>query len=157
MSLMIKCAGRYRVASKDEILAAAIQYAVNDAPRAAGHSPQAILRAARGFIAARDTEAFYASALDARMRVIGFSELFRGTVDASAVYPREVVKWALQQNAVHLVICHNHPSGALEASAADRSITERIKSALALVDIRLVDHVIIAGDGDYSFAAHGLI
>lgn len=91
-------------------------------------------------------ELFAGLFLDNRHRVIQYEELFRGTIDGASVYPREVVRRALQLNAAALIVAHNHPSGVAEPSRADLEITERLKKALALVDIRLLDHMII-GDG----------
>ena len=102
-------------------------------------------------------EVFGCLFLDNQNRVIQFEELFRGTIDGASVYPREVVKQALYHNAAALIFAHNHPSGITEPSQADKQITEKLKNALALFDIRVLDHFII-GDGEpYSFAEHGLI
>lgn len=102
-------------------------------------------------------EVFVAMYLDNRHRVIHFQELFRGTIDGSAVHPREVVKEALRHNAVAAIVAHNHPSGIAEPSQADELITRRLKQALALVDITLLDHLIV-GDGTVeSFADRGLL
>lgn len=92
-------------------------------------------------------EIFAAMFLDNRHRVIQYEELFRGTIDGASVYPREVVKKALEHNAAALIVAHNHPSGIAEPSQADKHITQRLENALALVDIRLLDHLII-GDGE---------
>ncbi len=88
--------------------------------------------------------------------MIIFEELFRGTIDSASVYPREVVKKALSHNAAAVIFAHNHPSGIAEASHADKTITQKLKSVLNLVDIRVLDHIII-GDSTYSFAEHGLL
>ena len=102
-------------------------------------------------------EVFACLFLDNRNRVIQLNELFRGTLDAASVYPREVVRQALQHNAAAVILAHNHPSGSSEPSLADKHITEKLKAALALLEIRVLDHFII-GDGEpYSFAEHGLI
>lgn len=102
-------------------------------------------------------EVFACLLLDNRHRVIAFEELFRGTIDAASVYPREVVKLALARNAAALIVAHNHPSGVAEPSRADENLTRRLKEALALVDIRLLDHFVI-GDGEIvSFAERGLL
>ena len=103
-------------------------------------------------------EVFACLLLDNQHRVIGFQELFRGTIDSASVYPREVVKSALAFNAAAVIFAHNHPSGVAEPSEADRMITQRLKQALNLIDIRVLDHFII-GDGDtaYSFAENGLL
>lgn len=92
-------------------------------------------------------EVFAALFLDTQNRLLSFEELFRGTLDSCAVHPREVVKRALALHAAGVIFSHNHPSGHAEPSAADRQITERLKSALALVDVRVLDHLVV-GDGD---------
>jgi len=105
----------------------------------------------------RPYEVFAALFLDNRHQVIQFEELFRGTIDGASVYPREVVKKALDHNAAALIIAHNHPSGVAEPSSADERITIRLKEALGLVDIRLLDHLII-GDGEIvSLAERGVL
>jgi DNA repair protein RadC len=102
-------------------------------------------------------EVFACLFLDNQHRVIQLDELFRGTIDGASVYPREVVKQALHYNAAAVIFAHNHPSGVTEPSQADKQITEKLKKALDLFDIRVLDHFII-GDGDpYSFAEHGLM
>ncbi|MBS9892325.1 DNA repair protein RadC [Vibrio sp. Vb2133] len=105
----------------------------------------------------RQREAFYILFLDNQHRVIKDEILFEGTLDAASVYPREVVKRALHHNAAALILAHNHPSGVAEPSQADRRITRRLTDALALVDIRILDHFVI-GDGEsVSFAERGWI
>lgn len=100
-------------------------------------------------------EVFAALFLDTRHRVIRYEELFRGTVDGASVYPREVARKALHLNATAVIFAHNHPSGIAEPSASDRAITDRLRQALALFDIRVLDHIVI-GDGEmFSFAEHG--
>lgn len=102
-------------------------------------------------------ELFCCLYLDNRHRVLRFDEMFRGTIDGTSVYPREVVKEALAINAAAVILAHNHPSGVAEPSQADERITRRLKSALELVDIRLLDHLII-GDGETtSMASRGLL
>lgn len=102
-------------------------------------------------------ELFCCLYLDNRHRIILFDELFRGTIDGTSVYPREVVKRALSLNAAAVIVAHNHPSGVAEPSQADERITRRLKSALELVDIRLLDHLII-GDGQLSsLASRGML
>ncbi len=102
-------------------------------------------------------ELFCCLYLDNRHRVLGFGELFRGTIDGTSVYPREVVKEALGINAAAVILAHNHPSGVAEPSQADEHITLRLKSALELVDIRLLDHFIIGDGKAASLAGRGLI
>lgn len=104
----------------------------------------------------RQHEVFACVMLDNRNRVIVYREMFRGTIDGASVYPREVVKQALADNAAAVILAHNHPSGIAEPSQADIQITERLKKALALVDIRVLDHVII-GDETLCFSERGLI
>jgi len=102
-------------------------------------------------------EVFGCLFLDNQHRVIQFLELFQGTIDGASVYPREVVRRALELNAAAVIFAHNHPSGITEPSDADRHITQRLKAALGTVDIRVLDHFIV-GDGEgFSFAEHGLL
>jgi DNA repair protein RadC len=102
-------------------------------------------------------ELFCCLYLDNRHRVLRFDELFRGTIDGTSVYPREVVKEALAINAAAVIFAHNHPSGVAEPSQADERITRRLKSALELVDIRLLDHLIIGSTETTSLASRGLL
>ncbi|RZV38912.1 MAG: JAB domain-containing protein [Chromatiales bacterium] len=104
-----------------------------------------------------DHELFCCLFLDNRHRVLSFDELFRGTIDGTSVYPREVVKEALAVNAAAVILAHNHPSGVAEPSQADERITKRLKSALELVDIRLLDHLIIGDGRATSLASRGLL
>ena len=104
-----------------------------------------------------DHEEFHVLWLDAQNRVIAFDALFTGTITQTAIYPREVVKAGLAHNASAVVLAHNHPSGIPEPSEADRLLTQELKSALALVDIRVLDHFIVAGDLSVSFAERGLL
>ena len=104
-----------------------------------------------------DHEVFCCLFLDNRHRVLCFDELFRGTIDGTSVYPREVVKEALAVNAAAIILAHNHPSGVAEPSQADERITKRLKSALELVDIRLLDHLIIGDGRATSLASRGLL
>jgi DNA repair protein RadC len=102
-------------------------------------------------------EVFSCLFLDNRHRVLHYEELFRGTIDGANVHPREVVKRALENNAAALIFAHNHPSGVAEPSRADRQITQRLRDALALVDIRVLDHIIIGQGESVSLAARGMI
>lgn len=102
-------------------------------------------------------EVFVVIYLDAQHRLIGIEQLFRGTLTQTSVYPREVVKASLAHNAATVVFAHNHPSGSTEPSRADECLTTTLKTALNLVDIRVLDHFIVAGTQHYSFAEHGLI
>jgi DNA repair protein RadC len=105
----------------------------------------------------RPHEVFCCLYLDNRHRVIRFEELFRGTIDGTSVYPREIVKQALSLNAAAVILAHNHPSGVAEPSQADERITKRVKSALDLVDIRLLDHLVIGDGTTASLASRGMI
>lgn len=113
------------------------------------------------FLAARLShlghEVFCCLYLDNRHRVLRFDELFRGTIDGTSVYPREVVKEALSVNAAAVIVAHNHPSGVAEPSGADERITRRLKAALELVDIRLLDHLVIGHGVSVSLASRGLV
>src|SRR5690606_40540494 len=102
-------------------------------------------------------EVFACLFLDTRHRVISWEELFRGTLDGAEVHPREVVKRALALNAAAVIFAHNHPSGSGEPSAADRAVTARLKQALALVDIRLLDHFVVGDGVPVSLAARGWV
>ena len=102
-------------------------------------------------------EVFCCVYLDNRNRVTGFEELFRGTLDGASVHPREVVKHALARNAAAVILAHNHPSGVAEPSQADELITRRLKEALGLVDIRVLDHIVVGDGGCESFAERGLL
>ena len=95
--------------------------------------------------------------LDNRHRLIAFEELFRGTIDGASVHPREVLRQALAHNAAAVILAHNHPSGVPEPSQADELITHRLRDALALVDIRVLDHLIVAGPESVSLAERGLL
>jgi len=101
-------------------------------------------------------EVFAVLFLDNRNRVISFDRMFNGTIDGASVYPREVVRRALEHNAAAVMFAHNHPSGVAEPSRADEMITKRLKAALELVDIRVLDHMIV-GDEIVSFAERGLL
>jgi DNA repair protein RadC len=102
-------------------------------------------------------EVFACLFLDNKHRLIAFDELFHGTIDGASVYPREVVKQALAHNASAVIFSHNHPSGIAEPSQADRQITQRLKAALELVDIRVLDHIIIGDSESLSFAEKGFL
>ncbi len=95
--------------------------------------------------------------LDAQMGLIAAEEMFRGTLTQTSVYPREVAKAALRWNAAAVIVAHNHPSGCVEPSRADEHLTQTLKAALALVDVRMLDHVIVGGPSVLSFAERGLL
>lgn len=120
-------------------------------------SPELVRRYLTYKLRDRPYEIFAVIFLDTRNRPIAFEELFRGTINASAVYPREVVKRALEYNATSLILVHNHPSGLAAPSASDKQITSVLQKALVLFEIRLLDHFVV-GDGEvFSFAEAGLL
>lgn len=105
----------------------------------------------------REHEVFGAIWLNARHGVVRDDEMFRGTLTHTSVYPREVVKESLAVNAAAVIFYHNHPSGSVEPSEADKLLTTTLKKSLALVDVKVLDHIIAVGDTTYSFAEHGLL
>ena len=120
-------------------------------------SPRAVRDLLRLKLAGLEHEVFMCLQLDAQHRVIAIEELFRGTLTQTSVYPREVVKAALRANAAAVIFAHNHPSGVAEPSHADEILTRSLKSALALVDVQVLDHFIVAGPRVLSFAERGLL
>ncbi|BDA19166.1 MULTISPECIES: RadC family protein [Aeromonas] len=111
--------------------------------------------ALQGLLQARDREVFAALFLDNQHRILAYEELFLGTLSAATIYPRDVVKRVLHHNAAALMLVHNHPSGYPEPSSADIEITQRLQSALALVDIRTLDHLVVGTEGVVSLAERG--
>jgi DNA repair protein RadC len=105
----------------------------------------------------RPYEVFCCLFLDSRHRLIAFEEIFRGTIDGASVHPREVIRQALLHNAAAVIAAHNHPSGVLDPSAADEYVTRRLREALALIDVRLLDHFIVGDGACYSFCESGLL
>lgn len=118
-------------------------------------SPQAVRDYLRLKLAGLPHEVFMAVFLDAQNRVLEAEELFRGSLTQTSVYPREVVKRALAYNAGAVILAHNHPSGVAEPSQADRWLTNQLKAALALVDVKVLDHFVVAGGQSLSFAERG--
>lgn len=121
------------------------------------NSPASVREYLRLLLAPLDREAFFVLYLDAQNRVIACDEEFTGTLTQTSVYPREIVKAALRHNADAAIFAHNHPSGVAEPSHADQTLTTALKAALALVDVRVLDHFIVAGDRVLSFAERGLL
>lgn len=111
----------------------------------------------RGWIGAEERENFGVIFMDSQHRVLAEEILFQGTIDAASVYSREVVKAALRCNAAAVMFTHNHPSGELEPSNADKQITDKLKQALELVSVRVIDHLIVNPHDHYSFAANGVL
>jgi DNA repair protein RadC len=120
-------------------------------------SPGAVRDYLRLSLGARQHEVFVCLWLDARHRVISTHEPFRGTLTQTSVYPREIVKAALAVNAAAVIFAHNHPSGAAQPSQADELLTRNLKEALGLVDVKVLDHFIVAGNQAISFAERGLL
>lgn len=150
--------GRVRPATPGQILEAARQVIEQQLQRGvACTAPQAVRDYLRTKLAGFPYEVFAVMFLDNQHRLIEYVELFRGTIDQATVYPREVVKEALARNAAAVIFAHNHPSGCSEPSRADQALTQRLKDALALVDVRTLDHVVVAGNTTVSFAERGLL
>lgn len=148
--------GNYRTATEDEIIETALSI-INTrfAKGISIRSPEDTFDFLKLELAHLEHEVFAVIWLDSQHHVIAFEPLFRGTVDGASIYPREVVKSALEYNATACILCHNHPSGSDEPSQADRLITERLKSTLDLIEVKTLDHVLVA-EKVYSFAEHGL-
>lgn len=146
-------------AEEDQIIARAIEI-LDERLRVYGgalESPAAAGTFLKLKLAGHEREVFAALFLDTRHRVIAYEELFMGTINSAEVHPREVVKRALAHNAAAVVVGHNHPSGNPEPSAADRTLTDRLKQALALVDVRLLDHFVIGEGPPVSLAVRGWV
>lgn len=120
-------------------------------------SPRAVRDYLKLLLAGRGQEVFMVLFLDTQHRVIAFEELFHGTLSQTSVYPREVVKRALAHNAAAVILAHNHPSGVTEPSQADQLLTSALKQALALVDVTVLDHFVVAAGQTLSFAERGLL
>ena len=120
-------------------------------------SPGAVRDYLKLALGSREHEVFVCIWLDAQHRVIGYDEAFEGTLTQTSVYPREIVKAALSKNAAAVIFAHNHPSGAAQPSQADELLTRNLKEALALVDVKVLDHFIVAGNQAVSFAERGLL
>jgi DNA repair protein RadC len=121
------------------------------------HDPDAVREYWRVALSGLEHEVFCVAHFDSQMRLIAQEELFRGSLTQTSVYPREVVKAALRYNAAAVIFAHNHPSGIAEPSRADELLTANLKQALSLVDVRVVDHFIIAGTKSLSFAERGIL
>jgi DNA repair protein RadC len=156
-SLLVRdIGGEYRTANNAEVLLAA-QRVLAEQMRGTQvmTSPQAVRDYLRAKLGALEHEVFGLLMLDSQHRLLEYVELFRGTVSQASIYPREVVKECLRFNSVAVVMVHNHPSGLAEPSRADETLTTTLKSALSLVDVRVLDHLIVAGTDVMSFAECG--
>ncbi len=118
-------------------------------------SPHTVFSHLQTLLADYEHEVFALLMVDSKHRVLAFKELFRGTLDAASVYPREVVKLCLEHNAAAVILVHNHPSGDPEPSQADLTLTRKLKDALILVDIRTLDHIVVGIEGCVSLAERG--
>ena len=145
--------------SKDEVIAAAIRFVEEKAVYTSDtlQSARETKDLLRLRIGDKEREIFCVLYLNSQHHLIEVEELFQGTIDGAAVYPREVAKGCLRTNSAAVILGHNHPSGTTEPSSADKRITERITSALGLLDIRVLDHVIVSSSGAFSFAESGLL
>lgn len=149
---------RYRPAMPEEIYRAARQAAQSALDERPGMHSIARTRAwCAAMLCARDIEVFAVLALDVQCRLIAYDELCRGTVAQCAVYPREVVQLLLRRGASAAIVTHNHPSGNAQFSEADKQLTRTLRDVLGLVDIRLADHILVAGNKTVSFAEAGLL
>jgi DNA repair protein RadC len=159
LSLLVRDAqGEYRLATGDEVLVAARQVLGRRVRRGSTlSSPDTVRDYLRTKLGALEHEVFVGFLLDSQNRLIEYAELFRGTLAQTSVYPREVVKIALTRNAAAMIFAHNHPSGVAEPSRADELLTQTLKQALSLVEVRVLDHFIVAGDSIVSFAERGLL
>ncbi len=151
-------AGDYRQVDADEVLQAAQEVLL---ARVRGGdvlgSPQAVRDFLRVKLGTLAHEMFAVVHLDSQNRVIDYVEMFRGTVSQTSVYPREVVRESMMRNSAALLLVHNHPSGSTQPSKADEMLTQTLKTALALVDVRVLDHLIVAGNDVLSMAERGLM
>jgi DNA repair protein RadC len=158
ITLYVRDAATFRPATAEETLnAARTALAAKFRRGRTLNSPDATRDYLRVCFGSLEHEVFVVVLLDIRLRVLNYVELFRGTIDGCAVYPREIVKLVVQCNAAAVVLAHNHPSGIASPSQADELITRRIKDALTLIDVRVLDHLVVGGNEIYSFAERGHI
>lgn len=156
--LVRETAGHYRQAEADEIVQVALRIVSSQLRQSDSlSSPQLVKDFLRMKMGSLEHEVFALLHLDAQHRVIEFVEMFRGSITQTSVYPREVVKDALSRNTAAVILVHNHPSGVADPSRADELLTSTLKSALALVDVKVLDHMIVTGSTVLSFAERGLI
>ncbi len=150
-------AGQYHIAPSDLVIEECRRRLDKQCANKLLDSPEKAADWCMAKLSPLEHEVFACIFLDTQHRVIAFSRLFRGTIDAASVYLREVVKAALVKNATAVIFCHNHPSGNPSPSEADKAITQRLKQALALVDVKVLDHFIVGGGQWHSFAQTGLL
>lgn len=156
--LVCDARGRYLPATAEQILSAARQVVDQKMQRGANFgSPDDVKAYLTAKLAGLDHEVFAVLFLDNRHRLIEYVEMFRGTLDGASVHPREVVKEALRLNAAAVIFAHPHPSGNPEPSQADKLITRQLREVLALIEVRTLDHFVVAGNGVVSLAERGLL
>jgi DNA repair protein RadC len=157
--LMVRDAtGQYRPAAASEVLQAAQNLLAKQLHgKVVFDSPKVVQDFLKAKLSMLEHEVFSVLMLDSQHQLIEYVELFRGTVSQTSVYPREVVKESLARNAAALILVHNHPSGVATPSRADEQLTTQLKTALSMVDVRVIDHMIVAGNDVLSFAERGLI
>ena len=152
---------KLRTVSEDAVIEHALNILENRArygERPVLDAPDTVRNFLRLRIGAEDREEFWCVFLDAQNRLIEMESMFVGTLTQTSIYPREVVKRALQLNAAGVILAHNHPSGSIEPSSADQALTLRLRDALSLIDVRVLDHLIVtAHTKPLSFAERGLI
>ncbi|MFW7342261.1 DNA repair protein RadC [Pollutimonas sp. H1-120] len=150
--------GCYLPASSDQILEAARQVVDQKMTRGTAFSSPAVVKEyLTTKLSGLDVEVFAVLFLDSQHCLIEYVEMFQGTLNQTSVYPREVVRAALDRHAAAVIVSHNHPSGVPEPSAADEALTAHLKQALTLMDIRMLDHIVVAGQKTTSFAERGLL
>lgn len=120
-------------------------------------SPDKVKKYLLRYFAGQEYESFVVIFLSAQHCILDVVEMFRGTLSQTSVHPREVVKFALERNAASIIVSHNHPSGTLEESLADKNITKHLQEALSFVDVKVLDHILIAGNSAMSFAEKGIM
>ena len=149
-----------RAVSDDDIIQQALAVMENRMRYASGPTltkPEHVCSYLRLRLGELEREVFAVILLDSQHRLISYQELFFGTLAETSVYPREVVKLALQNNAAATIFAHNHPSGVTEPSESDQRITRTLKSALGLIDVRVLDHIVVSATSSTSFAERGLL
>ncbi len=153
--------GRYKARrdlTPDQIIRAAKALLANRCTRGASFTdPEAAADYLIVHYSERPAEVFTCLFLDNRHGLISVEDLFHGTIDGASVHPREIVRRCIELNAAAVILAHNHPSGCTQPSQADLRITQRIKETLALIDVRVLDHLIVGGDQAYSLASNGLL
>lgn len=156
--LVCDAGGAYRPATADEVLRHARLVLARRVRRGViFDSPALVKEYLKVHLSPLEHEVFSVIFLDAQHRLIACEQMFRGTLAQTSVYPREVVKRALVHNCAAVVLAHNHPSGSTEPSRADEYLTQTLKTSLAIIDVRVLDHIIIGGDATTSFAERGLL